>query len=563
MPKKFDLAAAQNIIQKAGLKPLFTEYLGSAQKHRVECVCGEVFEVLFSTIGRRLKENPQYILRCKKCVDSDKRETKYTPDTIFKLFTDKGLTPLFSPTYIEDLQKSLLNGPFRKVPLPYRCVCGKEGAMGLENLLGKLKDREQIFCRTCRNRESVLRKKMRQTIQQDILSFSKRFDVKIENPDQITKRADKVLYYCSCGKLYSVSWGALSLWKTKPECDECQIRNKPRGEEHPSYKATLTDEARQASKYGRSFLAGIWSDILRKVYGFTCGISKVQDRALHCHHVRPWKSHPFDRYNFSNGIVLKQTVHEEFHSRYGKHSETTEDFLSFYLEKTGLPFTFNSVRHQIISDIDAMLTPLNLLDLKQKFFFEGIYFIPLWLSEVVVKTNPIVDLIRRDLGLLPPQEASGLLLRECLLPLKISRFFAENSRSSSLEGDLHLVLENREGDILVSMSLLKRDLGFELKGFCFKSGVFIPGAEKRLFLFFCQKYNPSFVCAKVDRRFLSLDYTQTLYSKLGFKIQGEISPCICEEEKTTSFFRQDQKEKVQQIWDCGHLLLEWSKNNGE
>lgn len=101
------------------------------------------------------------------------------------------------------------------------------------------------------------------------------------------------------------------------------------GENHPCWKggiSTLNENSRKRKEYR------IWRNKVLKKYKYTCQKSGDKKR-LRVHHIQNFSDYPELRYKFSNGIVLCERCHIEFHKIYGLKNNTKEQMCEYLLNK--------------------------------------------------------------------------------------------------------------------------------------------------------------------------------------------------------------------------------------
>ena len=102
---------------------------------------------------------------------------------------------------------------------------------------------------------------------------------------------------CKCGNTLEVSYLKLSRNKTKScgclqkECRAGLNRNK------------------NPNNYAK------WARDLKKIYG--CCAKCGSEKDLHAHHINPYGKAPEQRKDYTNGVVLCESCHKEFHRIYG------------------------------------------------------------------------------------------------------------------------------------------------------------------------------------------------------------------------------------------------------
>lgn len=102
---------------------------------------------------------------------------------------------------------------------------------------------------------------------------------------------------CECGNKIEVSYLKLSRGKTK----SCGCLQK-------ECRAGLTRN-KNPNNYAK------WARDLKKIYGYCakCG----SDETLHAHHINPYGRFPQQRKDYTNGVVLCEACHKDFHNKYG------------------------------------------------------------------------------------------------------------------------------------------------------------------------------------------------------------------------------------------------------
>lgn len=77
----------------------------------------------------------------------------------------------------------------------------------------------------------------------------------------------------------------------------------------------------------------VWTrEILAKA-NFTCIKCQTRGGTLHAHHKNAFNSFPEQRFDVENGACLCETCHDKFHVKYGKGSNTKEQFLEWMNEQ--------------------------------------------------------------------------------------------------------------------------------------------------------------------------------------------------------------------------------------
>ena len=126
--------------------------------------------------------------------------------------------------------------------------------------------------------------------------------------------------------------------KSDPLCSDCtKIRQRSiKGDLHPAWNPSITQEDRE----NWSRVCGIqsWYRTILRLSSFTCAITGKLGGVLSAHHIYNYADYPDLRLSISNGVVIKQSLHKEFHRRYGRGNNTLFQFKEFFYLKTGREF---------------------------------------------------------------------------------------------------------------------------------------------------------------------------------------------------------------------------------
>ncbi|MFA5071244.1 MAG: HNH endonuclease [Candidatus Pacearchaeota archaeon] len=565
MPKAINTEEAKQIILKVGLFPMFDTYKGSAQKHLVKCSCGEVFELIFSTIGRRLKADPNYQMFCTPCNDSG-RGSKFNFEYLKDLFSKHGATFTHSEPILNEELKN--NSPMvfrKKVRLQYTCVCGKDDWTILDTLITRInKDAGYLIrCQSCAVKEG----KSDSTaiyMEKTIIPWFVENGAQPLFSDPLTNR-QRLPFICKCGNHYEYNWGGFHANKSKPKCKECQNKDRPRGETHGCYDSTLSEEDRRKSEYGRGSVLPLWEEMMLRVYDWKCQITGENSRELSVHHILPWSTHPEERFSFTNGIVILRSLHKEFHDIYGKRKEdTSQQFLSFYKEKSGKDLVIpQGVYIELISDYSNLL----LLDKKRDMSEKGIHYVPVFINDVFSNKGIITSMIKQRFGLLN-KKMNAREMSVCSLPPsgKIVEFLNNNHRQGHTPSTISIALINEQADIVSLMTFgsprFNKEYQYELLRFCSLKDAVVNGAAQKLFSYFLKTFNPSSIISYADLRFSSWTPEKTIYHTLGFKHLHRSPPNYWYTKEGSIFENRMkfQKHKLHDLLEKFDPLLSESEN---
>ncbi len=140
---------------------------------------------------------------------------------------------------------------------------------------------------------------------------------------EIIKRDSQTwLCRCSCGVEKRVSQTAILIGTSK-SCG-CQ---RPVGDQVYNWNPNLTDEERQERRDFRGY--DEWHRGVLKRDNYTCQVSGERGGRLAVHHLYSWASHKELRVDPTNGITMKENLHNLFHRLYGKGKNTPEQYHEF------------------------------------------------------------------------------------------------------------------------------------------------------------------------------------------------------------------------------------------
>ena len=500
--QKVTTEMVQKAFRDAGGEPLFDEYLGKPHsKLPFLCKCGNEHQLTYAKVqsGRKAHcpECGLKVLREKKRAKSKNSLEDVVKETFCKL----GLVPLFD-------EYPPVNGNAHTY-LPFICVCGEESKITWD----VLRNRGKAVCVRCSNNTSPSEQILKEC-------FDKSKAIQI---GEYINNETPIDFKCQCGNLHSTRWSQLGSG-TKAYCPDCQLLNRPRGEDHHNWKPEKTDEERKSQNRGMAFKK--WSEVLLAANAYKCAMGSKIGTKLVAHHLNCWAEYPEERYRFNNCVVLSQEYHKEFHQDIGWASPTTrEDFEKWYMEKTGVefvPFLPDGLVIDVLDDPDD-----HLLQTKKKWCEkEGVdNYIPFFLPELTKSFLAVVSMLRYRSIDSCSQTIGARKLDVCEVDYKQAAEFLRNSHVLGEVG-AHCYYGLTDGiSIYALMSWGSYQGDWVLSRFAISPGYSVPGGASKLFQYSLDSLKPNYVVSYADRRFAPVDPYDSLYIKgLGFKYSHASDP---------------------------------------
>ncbi len=131
---------------------------------------------------------------------------------------------------------------------------------------------------------------------------------------------------CDCGSIKILNISALKNRKLKC-CQNCRDYN---GKNNGNWNPELSEKDREPREHNP--LARRWRKDIYKRDEYTCQITGIKSNGhgnLCAHHLESWSSNKNLRFELSNGITILQSIHREFHKKYGLTNNTKEQFEEF------------------------------------------------------------------------------------------------------------------------------------------------------------------------------------------------------------------------------------------
>jgi 5-methylcytosine-specific restriction endonuclease McrA len=103
-----------------------------------------------------------------------------------------------------------------------------------------------------------------------------------------------------------------------------------RGSKHYNWKGGITD---QATKDRNSQALKDWRTFVFNRDKFLCQICGSKGKRLNAHHLESFHSNQNLRFDVNNGVTLCYKCHTQFHKKYGKINNTTNQFIEYKNER--------------------------------------------------------------------------------------------------------------------------------------------------------------------------------------------------------------------------------------
>ena len=179
-------------------------------------------------------------------------------------------------------------------------------------------------CKSCISEDK--RRRLTRT-NEEFLQLLKDKNIDVVPLEEYVDNTTKILFRCSCG----------DTWKTTPErvllgnhCKKCGYKNLL-GDKNYFYNPNLSESDRLNAKY--RFRQPEYKRFVRGCFerdNYTCQVSGMKSRGdIVVHHLNGYNWDVENRFNIDNGITLNKKLHNEFHTLYGKGSNTKEQFIEF------------------------------------------------------------------------------------------------------------------------------------------------------------------------------------------------------------------------------------------
>ena len=273
-----------------GCKLLSTEYKNARTKLKIQCACGEEFEVVFHTFKNGQKQCPE----CgrKKSIEKHKKQVTFNCEYCGKEYSR-------TKSYFEEREHHFCSKECRykwqENQVTFNCdYCGKECSVNKSKF-----DRcEHHFC----SRECC---------------------------DKFHRT--QVTFNCEyCGKECSVTKSYFEGREHHFCSKECHDKWK-KGENNPSWNPNITDEERNKGRLIEGYTE--WRKAVYERDNYTCQCCGKHGGSLNAHHLNSYHWDKEHRTDINNALTLCENCHKEFHKIYGKRNNTITQFREFLFNK--------------------------------------------------------------------------------------------------------------------------------------------------------------------------------------------------------------------------------------
>ncbi len=290
--KKLTFKEVKKYFEDRDCELLVTEYINNSTRMEYECKCGNSdCKISFS----KFKQGQ----RCIECSGCKKLTFKYV-----KQYFEDHDCELFETEYINN-----------STLMRYRCDCGNTDC---KIIFSSFKQGHR--CKKCGYKKVAQKRKL---IFKGVKKYFEDRDCELFETEYINNKT-LMKYRCDCGNTNCKI--TFNKFKNGQRCNKCWIERNS-GKNNGNYDPDLTDEEREK---GRSCPGlGRWRKDVCERDNNTCQICGEVEGILCAHHIEAYKPNKELRTVVSNGILLCEKHHIEFHSKYGYdcHREQLNEFL--------------------------------------------------------------------------------------------------------------------------------------------------------------------------------------------------------------------------------------------
>lgn len=154
---------------------------------------------------------------------------------------------------------------------------------------------------------------------------------------------------CECGKISFVRPKGKNILENK-SCYNCWDK---KGDKNPNYDPNIPDEDRFL-KRNLDPLNREWIKSVKKRDGYTCQITNKKGKVC-AHHIQSWNTNQNLRYDVNNGITILNSLHVEFHKRYGFGDNTREQYEKFVSDMRAEGFDHYPTQEIVLTEEEKRL----------------------------------------------------------------------------------------------------------------------------------------------------------------------------------------------------------------
>lgn len=483
-------------------------------------ICGKESHSTWTSLSR--KSDSKLIL-CKECALNKKREwgiqrfrDKDKIDEIRREFASRGAT-LISDEYINCSQN-----------LVFLCSkCGKEHTISYSSF--KRGINPNLTCLDCS-------KIARPDIQKIAEDFKSKGATLLTTDAEYKNKNTKLRFLCSnCGNEYSIIYANYQQGQNpRLLCDQCMVGHKSSPD----------------AKFG-NYRQRIDNNWYNWVKGFF-NIPREQFNQYSAHHIIPYAISEEFRHSILNGFPLRKEIHSNSYiSPSGiRNPYHTPDFMdvSNWGEEARLHyhtypnFKFHDFNKFLVMDVyptNSSTSRNEYLSKKKSYNEQGKLYIPVYYEELFydVKREIIYSMLRNrlyrnfpDIYAYTGSTLTRFYARKLTLQKvpygEVSQFLKYNHIQGEYRSPINFVLKYNN-NIVAAMTFGKaRDNKhqYELLRYAVATNTTVIGGAAKLFSAFIKEYHPESVLSYCDIRFSDLNPDNTVYTRLGFKLDHISQP---------------------------------------
>lgn len=498
--KKPSLDDVKKQFEEKGAKLISTEFTGVDSPLYFLCSkCGKEHHIKYSAFKRG--SNPNLL-----CPDCQKgiSYSKLSLEEVKARFKSK------QATYLDDSYDGI------NTKATYKCdICGRVSSFRVSHL-SEIGDRP--LCPVCAGLPFV-------PTSQEVKDIFKSKGAKLL--DDYVNQEQKIRFTCSkCGDVGVTTWKSFRQNKN-PDllCKKCL------------YGIMYNPDTVHGKQ--RTSLDNYWLKFVEEFFN-------VSTKDVSMHHILPRSKYPEYALSIPNGFPLPKELHSAgFVDKDGNRNPfhhldklTNPENWSDYM-----PGVFYNLNSSIITDIIDSRSTKDLLSLKQEYYSKGVNYIPFFLEEFLGRENRELcySIIRAKLSKKYPNiwsytnsRLAKVYARKCEIrsvPYKEEKEFLQRTHIQGFVNS-KVAYGLYYNNVLVSIMTFgsprqkkyKGNNKYELLRFSSELNTLVVGSASKLFNYFIVENNPDFIISYCDIRLSSVNPSDTLYPKLGFKYDGNSKP---------------------------------------